>query len=92
MTIPLSTYQRIGVSAMSGECEARINEMKERGGGMCAGRDGTRWDKDNRTEGVAGMEFIGRSGSEWTGAYGQTKARHTERGPVESCCSEPDEG
>ena len=26
-----------------------------------------------------------------TDTYGQTKARHTERGPVDSCCSEPDE-
>ena len=29
MTIPLSTYQRIGVSAMSGELAGKIEEMKE---------------------------------------------------------------
>jgi len=29
MIIPLSSYERVGVSAMSGESEGRINEMQD---------------------------------------------------------------
>ena len=46
---------------------------------MRAGRERIRWDSDKRTEDAAGMAFIGRSSSGWTGAYGHTKARHGAR-------------